>query len=235
MLFARIAGLVLLLILQSCVTVPPDSEIVRASSVLVLPGESIHRELGEHSAELQHGLAKAVRARGFQVHLLEGEQFRQLQAEALTVSGAVYDPAVGRLVPLNRPAYTKALIDLARSRIDYDVLLQPEWVLRTAQTQGDEAVWDGVEREYTWFNKPDKPYSLPKKISALSLRLGVYTDKGRGILVNYSGISLPYDLDYVSGKFSFRLKENLFTEKELQQGIKQALKAFNRQVSYDEK
>ena len=226
--------LIMVVMLPSCETVPVEADIIRANTVLVLPADSLHKELAKFSDEVQQLMIDAISKKGFRIIPFSKEEYAAINEEALTVSGSVYEPSIGKQMPLNPNVYTKALIDLARERKKFDIVVVPEIVLRNAQTEGDEAVWDGVKREYRWVEKPRETYTLPRKASGLSLRMGVYTDKGNKIIVNFAGISLPYLMEYEDGVFHYQMKENYFTDKELQESVDKSFKIFNQQVKYDD-
>lgn len=226
--------LVLVLAIAGCETVPVDGEAVRANTIIVLPADTLHKELARHSGDVQQRIADVLRKRGFTVTLLGHEEYSAMHAEALTVSGSMYEPSVGRPMALNPNTYTKALIDLSREKHRFDVMVIPELVLRKADTVGDEAVWDGVEIEFGWVEKPSATYTLPRKASGLSLRMSAYTDSGHKVFINYAGLSLPYDLVYDDGKFMFELKEQFFTDRELDDSIRLSMKTFNQMVTRDD-
>ncbi len=223
------------LFLLGCETVPvADTLVVKAKTVLVLPADSLHKELDPFYGDVQLRLAKMISEKGFKVTTIEGREYQQLANDALTVSGSVYEPSVGKMVPLNRSTFSKALIDLISERKRFDIIVLPEMVLRTANVDGDKAVWDGIEREFTWSEKPDDIYTLPSKASGLSLKLGAFTHNGAQVLVKFTGITLPYNLRNDNGRFIFELKDPFFSRDELNESVDLSLKAFFKQVELDD-
>jgi hypothetical protein len=234
---AILIGLIFLS-LQSCQTVPLEKTfIIKANTIVIFPAESLHKELDRFSEDVQIVLSEKMKKKNFNVVLVSVEEYQQLRKEALTISGSMYEPSVGKLAPLNRNAFVKALVDLTSEKYAYDVIIVPDMVLRSAETQGDQGVWDGVKRDFSWVEKPKEIYRLPAKATGLSLRLGAYTNNGGNIVLNYTGVSLPYDLLYntLSGKFGFQLKDVFFTKKELNESVELALLSFFAQVKYYEK
>lgn len=223
------------LFLQGCQTVPVENAVVmKANTIVVFPAESLHKELEKVGENVQLNLSKKIARKDFTVIRVSASEYQQLRKEALTVSGSMYDPSVGKLVPLNRNAFVKALIDLTAEKYSFEVIVVPEMLLRQTQTQGDQGVWDGVKRNFSWVEKPKEVYRLPPKGTGLSLRLGAYTYGGASIFVNYTGVSLPYDLlhNTTTGKFGFQLKEVFFTNKELDESTDIALTPFFKQVKF---
>lgn len=231
----KIPLLIFTVLLIGCETVPVEETlVVKAKTILVLPADSLHKELDPFYGDVQQRLAEMISARGFAVTTIEGKEYQQLYDEALTVSGSVYEPGVGKMVPLNRGAFSKAIIDLISERKRFDIVVLPEMVLRTANVDGDKAVWDGIEREFTWVKEPEDVYRLPAKASGLSLRLEAYTDNGAQLLVKFSGIALPYNLRSDNGRFIFDLKDPFFSRDELNDSVDLVLKSFFKQVKFDE-
>ena len=221
------------LFLAGCETVPAKELLkIEASKVVVIPVESLHRELKRVSGPVYAELVEQVRKQGFQVTELSDTEYEQLRQQALEISGSIYDPKVGAFLPLKRATFIKAVVDLSAQQYDHDIVLIPELVLRTADVNGDKAEWDDVKREVSVISESETTYKLPEKIKALSLRLGAYTNKGAEVYLNFSGISLPYHLRHVNKKMTLELKENYFTVREIKEGVNIALQPFKQQVSF---
>jgi hypothetical protein len=222
-------------VLSGCETVPvEDALVVKAKTILVMPADSLHQQLDPFYRDVQHRLATGISEKGFSVTTIEGREYKKLYNEALTVSGSVYEPGVGKQVPLNRGAFSKALIDLVSERKRFDIVVLPEMLLRTAIVDGDKAVWDGIDQKFTWVEKPDDIYRLPAKASGLSLRLAAYTDQGAEVMVKFTGIALPYNIRNDNGRFVFELKDPLFSREELNEGVDLSLKSFLKQVELND-
>ncbi len=223
----------LVLCLNGCEMVPDTKPLmIDANKVVVLHVEALHKELKDSSKPIYRQLINNIEKKGFQVESMTAEHYQQLREEALLVSGSVYDPNVGRFIPLNRSVYIKAIVDLSARQFSHDIVLIPEVVLRTASVVGDKASWDNVEREVTFINQPLSTYDLPRKIKGLSLRLAGYTYNGAEVFLNFSGVSLPYHMRYFDGKITPDLKEQFFTDDELEEGVDLALEPFFEQVTY---
>lgn len=221
------------LFVSGCETVPLQKPLkIDANRVVVLHVESLHKELTNSAAPVYQQLIKSIQKKGFQVISLTDAVYQKMHEDALLVSGSVYDPQVGVFIPLDRSTYIKAIIDLSAKQFAHDIVLIPEMVLRTASVTGDKANWDDVSRELVFIDQPPTTYQLPRKVKGLSLRLGAYTYNGAEVFLNFSGISLPYQMRYFDKKISLNLKEQYFTDEELKEGINLALKPFFKQVTY---
>lgn len=226
---------ILLTFLASCETISVEKVSARANTVMIIPLQTLHSELQLYADPLQKTLVERFKAKHFHVQVLSLSDFEQMKTEAFTVSGSVYDPSVGHVIPLKAAVFTKTFIDLVREKYAYDVIVFPEFVLRTANIQGDEVEWDGVTRDVTWQKKPKEPFTLPDRTSALSLKLGVFTDTGVKVNTYFGGVGLPYNLTLKQGKIGYQLKSPILVMSELNNAIKLTTDILLKQVVYYEK
>lgn len=228
--------LIAALLLAACSTTEVrQGPVVKAKSVLLLPLTSLHTELAQAGHNVTVELTKALEKRRFAVINPSEEQIKLAVDQALAAAGAVYDPSIGQFLPMDRLVYIKSLIDYYGTQFEFEVLIQPELLIRNASVVGDSASWDGAERSIELSNKPNIPYRPLKTVRGVSLKLSVYSQKGADLLHSYAGISLPYTINYRVKPPEFDLKEQLFTVKEQRQAVDGALKPFFYQVKYHAK
>jgi hypothetical protein len=211
-------------------TTTSDKPVVEAHSVLLLPATSLHKELNGSLTDVASELDRQLDAAGFTVVHAEPDVFEAAKKKALEVSGAVYNPKVGRYVPLNREVYVAQLMSALSVTYKHNVVIKPDLILRTAVVDGDYAKWDNLKREIEIINKPKTPFQMPDRAKGLSLRLKYYTRNGAMLDTSYGGVSLPYVLDFASGKAEYQLKELFFKQKDLQNSVELALAPFLQQV-----
>ena len=228
--------LVAALLLAACSTTEVRQvPVIKAKAVLLLPLTSLHNELAQAGHNVTLELTKALEKRRFAVINPSEEQTKLAVDQALAAAGAVYDPSIGQFLPMDRLVYIKSLIDYYGTQFEFEVLIQPELLIRNASVVGDSASWDGAERSIELSNKPNTPYRPLKTVRGVSLKLSVYSQKGADLLHSYAGISLPYTINYRVKPPEFDLKEQLFTVKEQRQAVDGALKPFFYQVKYHAK
>src|SRR5690554_903670 len=228
--------LVAALLLASCSTTEVrQGPVIKAKSVLLLPLTSLHNELAQAGHNVTLELTKALEKRRFAVINPSEEQTKLAVDQALAAAGAVYDPSIGQFLPMDRLVYIKSLIDYYGTQFDFEVLIQPELLIRNADVVGDTATWDGVERSVELSSKPKTPYRALKTVRGVSIRLSAYSHNGADLLHSYAGIGLPYTINYAVKPPAFDLKTVLFTEKEQRQAAENALKPFFYQVKYHAK
>lgn len=226
----------LCLLVSACTTteVKPQ-QIVKARSVLILPVESLHEDLVAASEPIYQALQTAVAKKRFTVINANSERYQQAVDEALSVSGAMYDPGVGKFLPLDRRIYIKALIDEFAADEDFSVLILPELLIRVAGVNGDHASWDGVERRIELTEKADKPYRPLRTVRGVSIKLSVFTKQGADIIQSYAGLSLPYTVNYNQTPPVLVLKQPFFSASEQKEAIEKALETVFSQVHYHAK
>lgn len=224
------------LLLSACSATPAQKgAVIKAHSVLLLPMSSLHQEIISAENQLEQQLIKQLKKKRFTTISLSDAQYQNAVDGALAASGAVYDPAIGHFLPIDRLVYIKALIDILYSTYDFDVLIQPELLLRQVNITGDMAVWDGVERKVELTRKAEIPYRPLKQGRGVSIKLSAYSNQGADLLQSYAGISLPYTIDYNERPAALAIKKVLFSEKEQTQAAQVALTPFFYQVKYHAK
>src|SRR5690554_4687299 len=228
--------LVLALLLAACSTTEVrQGPVVKAKSILLLPLSSLHSELAEAGHSITQDLNQVLGKKKFTVINPDDQQVQAASDQALAAAGAVYDPSIGQFLPMDRLVYIKSLIDYYSTQFDFEVLIQPELLIRNADVIGDTATWDGVERSVELSSKPKTPYRALKTVRGVSIRLSAYSHNGADLLHSYAGIGLPYTINYAVKPPAFDLKTVLFTEKEQRQAAENALKPFFYQVKYHAK
>lgn len=221
------------LLLSACSTVETRSgPTIKAQNVVILPIESLHHELLEQNNGLYDLLAQSVQKKKFHVITSSKEEFQPFLDQALSDAGAIYDPSVGQFLPSDRQIYIKSLIDSYSRENTVDVVILPELLIRKAHIYGDTASWDGVERAVELTEKPDKPYSSLREARGISIKLSVYTRNGAFLLQSYSGISLPYTVNYNKKPAELELKDEFMTQKEQMQAVDAVLRQFFQQVKF---
>lgn len=209
--------------------------VISAHSILLLQPESLHEELAGAGLPVYNDLSNALQKKRFSVLTTTAEQYNQAVDQALATAGAMYDPAIGKFLPLDRRIYIKSLIDYYAAQHEFEVLIMPELLIRTAEVRGDDAYWDNTERKIELHNKPSVPYRPLRAVRGVSLKLSVYSRNGADLLQSYAGIALPYRVDYNVQPPLFIIKNPLFTEREQQQAVDAALKPVFLQVKYHAK
>jgi hypothetical protein len=219
--------------LASCSTVEVrQGPVVKAHHIILLPIESLHLQLQDSGQTLYPFLQKELAKKRFNIIDQAAQQFGEASDHALAMSGAVYDPAIGRFLPIDRSVYIKALIDFYGQSHDFDVIILPELLIRSANVSGDVASWDGVERKIELTKPVDKPYRALPTIGAVSVKLTAYSRQGAVLLHSYAGVALPYTIDYNTKPAELQLKPVLFSEKEQKQAAQLAVQPIFQQVKY---
>lgn len=223
--------------LAACTTteVSKTAPKVKAETVLLLPVDALYDELAGQAEPVNRLLADELSSRKFQVISSDKAVYRQAVDQALEISGAMYDPKVGKFLPADRNKYWKALIDIYAVNEDFDVMIMPELAIRQAQTDGDYAEWDDARRRIELAEKADEPYRHPPTLSGLSVKLTAFTAGGVFIVQSHGGVSLPYLVNHNQSPPTLKLKKTLFTDKELNQGVDTALENIFHQVIYHER
>lgn len=211
-----------------------EGPIVKAQTLLLLPLESLFEELDDEDGTVYKALIASLEGRRFDILDVDKQTHASAVDEALTETGAIYNPDIGRLLPANRDHYIKALIDYYAEQTDADVVLMPEFVIREAKVSGDHAEWDQVRRKLELHDKPPGPYRPVSQVRGVSLRLASYTAGGAQIARTYAGVSLPYRIDYTRTPPGFVLKEQFYTRKQINEAVDLVTSHFFRHVEYYE-
>lgn len=234
---ARSLALISLCVLMAACTTTETRKgpVIKAASILLLQAESLHSDLTDASQPLYDDLQRALQKQRFNVVTTSPEQYQQAVDQALAVAGSLYDPQIGKFLPLDQRVYVKSLIDYYAAQQAFDVLIMPSLLIRTAEVSGDDASWDNVERRIELRNKPDTPFKPLRTVRGVSLKLSVYTRNGADLLQTYAGIALPYTVDYRTQPPQLVLKKPFFTAKEQKQAVDAALEPVLNQVKYHAK
>lgn len=211
------------------------SQVVKARSVLLLPVESLQIGLVAAGDPLYQALVKGLDKKRFDVITTDKDRYQSALDDALAASGAMYDPSLGKFLPLDRRLYIKGLIDFYAKDEDFTVIILPELLIRVASVSGDYASWDGVERRIELAEEPERPYRQVRNVRGVSLKLSVFTRQGADIVQSYAGLSLPYTVNYNQKPPVLVLKEPFYTSKEQNEAVNLALKTVFNQVKYHAK
>lgn len=214
-------------LLLSCTSEPViKREQMLAQTVLLLPLSTLHQELTQGGELIAEQLEQQLSRHGFTVFALAPQVHQRYVDKALEISGAVYDPNIGQFVPLDKGVYAYNFVRLIAVDYEFDVVLNPQLLLRTTRVNMDEAQWDGVSREIEFVVKPEKNYQIPRSAKGVSLRLNGYSRNGGSVSTGFGGVSLPYRVDLAQGIKGFKLKESFYTKSEIKEGVKVALESF---------
>ncbi len=215
----------MLLMFSACAEQPTKPEVSEDSQkIIVFPVFSIVKEFHQYNDEVHGRLIAELQKLGFDVVTVSEEQYRDIRHHALEQSGSIYNPAVGDFVPYNEQVYVADIVLQLAKSVNFDLLLMPELTLRTATVDGDLLVWDGVRLPQVIKGKKNKTYRVPDKARGLSLKIALYTRAGREQVKHYTGVAVPYYLDLERRPPSYRLREQLFDDGQLDASIELALK-----------
>lgn len=216
------------LLLAACQTSPVEPLAkVSASTAMLLPVSSLHEEMVSHHEQVAAALTEGLKQERLEV--LQPKDWGTQSETALEASGAIYNPDIGRFLPLDKKRYTQALLEQLLPQQSFEVLVMPELVLRSADLDKKMLVWDGVHKALP-LEDADRDAPLPKSSKGLSLRVLLYSRDGMEIMDGFYGVSIPYLIDYSAGKPVFRLKSEFFTEEEITDAVRRAMKDISRHL-----
>lgn len=222
------ASLTFLVGCASQITTP----VYQAKHLLLLPVQSLHKELQANEAMVNELLYQSLESSRFEVRHLSAKQYKTLHAKALEVSGAIYSPAVGDYTPLNTGLYAKALLAMVHDDWQVDTVIMPKLLLRDAQMQNNKVSFDGVTKPLEYAANTPNTW-LPERPRGLSLQLSAYNLDANSIEPVFAGLSLPFIIKQESNKPKYILKTEFFTENEAKKACKMASKKLLQQFVYE--
>jgi tetratricopeptide (TPR) repeat protein len=131
-----------------------------------------------------------------------------------------------------RPAKQEFISNL-KGQANYDIVLIPAVVSRTAKLAGQMAVWDNVKTRLTikGFGSGESMEWSGSRLG-LSLELDAYDANGNWVFTSYGGISIPYAIN--TREAVNELKPRLFEAKKdqdtLQKGVEVALEPLTKKI-----
>jgi TPR repeat protein len=131
-----------------------------------------------------------------------------------------------------RPAKQEFVLNL-KNQTNYDIVLIPAVVSRTAKLAGQMAVWDNVKTRLTikGFGSGENMEWSGSRL-ALSLELDAYDANGNWVFTSYGGVSVPYIIN--TRESVNDLKPRLFEAKKdletLQKGVEVALEPLTEKI-----
>lgn len=215
------------IVLSACaeyVVKPAEPEaVMERKTIVVLPVFTVVRAFRPYGTEVHQQLVKELEQAGHDCFVVSDKQYKSLRHQALEQSGSIYNPAVGDFVAYKEDVYAASMIEQLSKLGDFDLMLIPELVLRTAAVDGDQLVWDGVRLPMVVKGERDATFKAPGKARGLSFKGTVYTSNGREVVKRYSGFAVPYYLDLGATPPNYRIRETLYDEATLDVGIKRAI------------
>lgn len=131
-----------------------------------------------------------------------------------------------------RPA-KQTFVSSLKKQVNYDIVLIPAVVSRSARLSGQVAIWDNVKAALTikGFGSGENSEWSGSRL-ALSLELDAYDVSGNWVFTSYGGISIPYVIN--TREAMNDLKPRLFESKKdqdtLQKGVEVALKPLTKKI-----
>jgi hypothetical protein len=209
----------------SSVPVKPSVEVPKLDLTgkvfVVAPAVTLHPELREMTEDIQREAVRQLQAKGLESSLTESAVFERNHQLALTESGSIYDPALGEFLPLNQKLYARQLMQGLSVDGEFDYLMMPELVLRSARVEGGLAYWDsGVERVAA------EGGPLPVSIKGLSVKMTLYRRDGSRVFQSFGAVTLPFKIEYKRQQAQYVLRqEALQSLLHTQQGVAFAIDA----------
>ncbi len=226
-----IFSLLMILYLSACSTPPKLDEaqvedklvFYEAQKVVVLPIFSLVKEFRQYTPLIHQTLVDSLSARGFDCFVIGEKQYLEMRKKALQESGSIYNPGVGEFIPFNEDVYIADFVQQLTSVGDFNLLLFPELLLRTAMVNGDFVAWDGTNQPLIVKGNADGNAKIPKIARGLSLKVVAYTIRGERRMEQFGGLAVPYYLDLTSTPASFKLRDNLMEQEKLLKGVQRVI------------
>jgi TPR repeat protein len=179
-----------------------------------------------------------------EIPVIQEEVISQLKSLGLTPFNIKFDPSttpkdtIQLFTLVNtahqeiRPAKQAFVANLGK-QVNYDMVLIPAVVSRSAKLSGQYAIWDNVRAGLTikGFGSGES-FEWSGSRLALSLELDAYDARGQWLFTSYGGISIPYVINTreAMNDLKPRLFENKKDQDTLQKGVEVALKPFSKKI-----
>lgn len=219
-------------VFTGCTTVEEQKlPVYGANTILLLPVKSLHKELKTSEPSVDLVLKSQFEKTKFNIITLTTAEYERANKEALEISGSVYKPDVGDYVPLNTRLYASSLKNILADKYSFDTLVLASLLLREAKLDEDLIIFDGAERKLEYEQGSPRGL-LPRRPRGLSLQLNAFAQRNNATIDVFGGISLPFFIRVKDNKPEFVIKQQFFTEKELSEGLKIAVKQLTGQLEY---
>jgi hypothetical protein len=202
-----------------------------ANTLLLLPVKSLHKELISSEPAVDIVLKKYFGKTKFNIVTLSEKQYAEVNKLALEQSGSIYSPAVGDYTPLDTRRYAASMKKLLGEKYEFDTLVIPQIILRSGEVIDDSVEFDGVERKLE-YAKGGPTGIKPRTPKGLSIQINAFAAGNNATQPVFGGVSLPFIIQVQDNAPTFVIKPEYFSEAELEEGAKVAIKRLQKQLDY---